>query len=283
MSTQRYTLAFVGAGNMARSLIGGLLADGHPPQQLVACDPAPEARAWLAERGVTAVADAAALPPAEAYVLAVKPQHLPAVARRLGALLEARRALVLSIAAGVRLASLARWLSGPQDLVRAMPNTPALVQAGISALYAAPTVAREQRELAESIMRAAGDVVWVDHEAALDAVTAVSGSGPAYVFLLMEALAQGGRALGLPAAVAERLALQTVFGAAKLALETEQPPGRLREQVTSPGGTTESALAVLREGGLVELFARALTAARDRAVELGEQLDRLDPETGASR
>lgn len=267
-------IAFIGGGNMARSLIGGLLADGGAPGALWAADPSAAQRDLLHNRfGVSVSADNEAVADKGAVVvLAVKPQILPDVARQVAAVVQRNRPLVISIAAGVRAADLARWLGGDPAIVRTMPNTPALVGSAATALYANARVSSSQRQLAESILRAVGLTIWVDEERLLDSVTALSGSGPAYFFLVMEALEQAGLQLGLEPTQARLLTLQTAFGAAKMALESPESPAVLRARVTSPGGTTERAVAVLQEGGLEALFARALEAARRRARELGELL-----------
>lgn len=269
------SVTFIGGGNMARGLIGGLVADGWPPSDICVADPSPEQRlsltgSWpglrVTDDNVEAVAGAGVV------VLAVKPQQIAGVAREVAAAVTARRPLVVSIAAGVRAPDLDRWLGGGLPVVRCMPNTPSLVGAGATALFATAAVSAEQRSLAESIMRAVGLTVWLDDEELIDAVTALSGSGPAYFFLVIEALEEAGHALGLPHDTARLLAIQTAFGAAKLALESDEEPAELRRRVTSPGGTTERALAVLEEGALRKSFAAALTAARDRGRELAAQL-----------
>jgi len=259
---------------MARSLIGGLIADGTDPGRIHVAEPDAQRREALhGQFGVSVHADNAdALSGSAAVVLAVKPQIMAGVARQLAPLIAGQPPLIISIAAGVREPDISRWLGGEVAVVRTMPNTPSLVQSGATALYANARVSEAQRELAETILRAVGLVVWVADEALLDAVTALSGSGPAYYFLVMEAMEAAGRALGLPADTARLLTLQTAFGAAKMALESEESPGVLRERVTSPGGTTERALGVLRDGGLEALFQQALSAARDRAGELGDAL-----------
>ncbi|HSH29882.1 MAG TPA: pyrroline-5-carboxylate reductase [Thiohalobacter sp.] len=267
-------LCFIGAGNVARSLIGGLLADGFPADRIRASDPDAGQREAVARRfGVQVFADnAEALAGAQVLILAVKPQGLAALARGLAPQLDAANPLLISVAAGIRASDLGRWLGGNRPLVRCMPNTPALVQSGATALYATAAVNDAQRNLAESILRAVGLTLWVEDETQMDAVTALSGSGPAYFFLMIEAMQQAGTDLGLPADTARLLALQTAFGAAKMALESEDPPGRLRERVTSPGGTTERALAALEDGGFRALIARAMQAAQARSRELAEQL-----------
>jgi len=271
MTTQ---IVFIGAGNMASALIGGLIADGVAPERITATDPSSSQREALQaatdirtqQRNVAAVAQA------DIVVFAVKPQVLREVALELADAIRARRPLVISIAAGVRSDSLCEWLGDAVALVRTMPNTPALVQSGASVLYATAQVTEAQREQAESLMRAVGLTQWVDEEALMDSVTALSGSGPAYLFLVMEALEAAGRELGLPAETARLLTLQTAFGAARMALESAEPPDVLRAQVTSPGGTTEQAVKALEDGGIHALFLNALTAARDRSIELSKDL-----------
>lgn len=269
-----HSIAFIGGGNMARSLIGGLIADGHPPARIHVADPDPERLAGLAaEFGIRSAADnTSAAGQADAVVLAVKPQVMRTVAVELAPALRGREALVISIAAGVRVADLAAWLGNEVAIVRSMPNTPALVQAGATALYANARVSAEQRSLAESLLRAAGITCWLDDERLMDAVTAVSGSGPAYFFLLIELLEATAARLGLPPDTARLLTQQTALGAAKMALESRDSAATLRRQVTSPGGTTEAALKVLEDGGIRELFERALRAAATRANELGDML-----------
>ena len=267
-------IAFIGAGNMAGALIGGLIADGVPPGHLIATDPsADKCSALSAATGIRTLQDnGAAAAMADTLVLAVKPQILREVAEALAATVQQRRPLVISIAAGIRCDSLQAWLGGDVALVRTMPNTPAIIQSGATVLYATPWVSSAQREQAESLMRAVGLAQWVDDESLMDAVTALSGSGPAYFFLVMEALEAAARDLGLAPETAHLLTLQTAFGAARMALESSDPPEVLRARVTSPGGTTERALDTLEDGGIRDLFRRALTAARDRSIELSRSL-----------
>ncbi|MBI5040931.1 MAG: pyrroline-5-carboxylate reductase [Gammaproteobacteria bacterium] len=269
-----HTISFIGGGNMAHSLIGGLIADGWPAAHIHVTDTKPEPLAHLAERfGVATGSDnSAAASGADVVVLAVKPQVMHTVASEIASAAQTRHPLIISIAAGIRSADLDRWLGGNNAIVRCMPNTPALVQSGATALFANTRVGDEQRDLAESILRAVGLTLWLNDEALMDAVTALSGSGPAYFFLIMEALQAAGVQLGLPEQTAQLLTLQTAFGAAKMALESNEDAATLRQRVTSPGGTTERALRVLDDGGLRELVARALTAARDRSRELADQL-----------
>ncbi len=268
------TLAFIGGGNMARSLIGGLIADGYPAGHIWVADPDKERLAELAAAfGIRVTPDnAEAASVAEAVVLAVKPQVMRSVAESLRGLIAHRAPLVISIAAGVRESDLDRWLGGSAAIVRCMPNTPALVQSGATALYGNSRVSAAQRDIAESLLRAAGITRWVDDEQLLDAVTAVSGSGPAYFFLFIEMLEHSARELGLTDNTARLLALQTALGAAKMALESSEDAATLRQRVTSPGGTTQAALEVLEQGGIRELFDKAVRAAARRAAELGDQL-----------
>ena len=263
-------IAFLGGGNMATALIGGLVARGTDARSIAVVEVSAAARERLGARYPVHIATApdAALQRAEVLVLAVKPQD----ARAALASISIDRQLVISIAAGLTLDALSRWLGGHRKLVRCMPNTPALIGAGIAALYALPAVNAEERARAQSILAAVGEVVWVSEERLLDPVTAVSGSGPAYVFWFIEQLAESAAKLGLPADVSRELALHTVLGAAKLAASSGEPPAALRKNVTSKGGTTEAALKVFDEEKLAERFARALEAASRRATELGAQL-----------
>ncbi|HBJ74773.1 MAG TPA: pyrroline-5-carboxylate reductase [Syntrophaceae bacterium] len=269
-------IAFIGAGNMGRAILGGLLQGGHAAGHLCAADADEGTRTRVArEFGVaTSASNEQAAADADVLVLAVKPQQLKDVARGLAAALAGRRPLVLSIAAGISTASLASWFGAGTPVVRSMPNTPALIGRGTSALFANAATDAAGRSLAENIMRAVGAVHWLDDEALMDAVTALSGSGPAYLFRVIECLANAGEALGLAPALARRLALETAAGASELALGSSFDPATLRAQVTSKGGTTEQALRVLDEGGLCELFGSALTAARDRSRQLAAEFGR---------
>ena len=266
-------IVFIGGGNMGRALLGGLIADGTPPTRLAAAEPDPTRRAALADTfGLRTAAHGADLVgSAEVLVLAVKPQALRAVAQELAPHFGNQRPLVVSIVAGITEADIDAWLGGGFPVVRCMPNTPALVRQGISALHANARVSDQQRAQAERILGAVGQVVWVADEAQLDAVTAVSGSGPAYFFAVMEAIERAGVALGLAPEVARQLTLQTALGAAVLATQSTDSPATLRAQVTSPGGTTQAALEVLQAGGLSALFHDALAAAHRRAGELARQ------------
>ncbi|HWP00507.1 MAG TPA: pyrroline-5-carboxylate reductase [Methylococcus sp.] len=267
-------LGFIGAGNMASSLVGGLLADGYAARDLWVSDVDPVKLEVLASRfGVhvsrdnRAVAETAAV-----LIFAVKPQILRTVAEEVADVVARSRPLILSVAAGVSEAAIDRWLGGGQAIVRCMPNTPALVKSAATALHANERVTAAQRSTAESILRAVGLTVWVEREELLDAVTAVSGSGPAYFFLLMEALEQTAIELGLEPDGARLLTQQTALGAARIAIESRDGPAELRRRVTSPQGTTERAIAVLEDGGFRSLVAEAVKAAHARAGELCQEL-----------
>ena len=265
-------ITFIGGGNMATSLIAGLTADGYAADDIRVAEPNPERRNALQARyGVRAFADSAeALAEADTVVICVKPQVAREVCRGLAPLIPAGASLIISVMAGVPEQAIQQWLGGALPVVRAMPNTPAMVQTGAIGLHASAEVDADGRNRAETILRAGGLVRWVEDEARIDAVTALSGSGPAYFFLFMEALEDAGIALGLDPQTARLLTIQTALGAAKMAMESDAPPARLREQVTSPGGTTERALGVFDEADLRALVARATAAARDRATELSQ-------------
>ncbi len=271
-------ITFIGGGNMARSLIGGLIADGFNPQHIHVADPEPSCLQTL--RDVYPVqtfnSNIDASQDCDVVILAVKPQQLQTVVKQLAAHWHPDQ-LLISIAAGIRLDDIARWLGhNKAAIVRSMPNTPALVQAAATALYANHHVSNSQHELAESILRSVGLALWVDDEVQIDAVTALSGSGPAYFFLVMEAMEIAAVEMGLPAETARLLCLQTAFGAAKMALESDENTATLRQRVTSPKGTTERAIHELEDGGLRGLFENALIAAALRARELANQLGEDD-------
>lgn len=268
------SIAFIGGGNMTRSLVGGLVNDGYDTGLICVADPDAEQRQWFTEQfGIKVMAsNTGAIAQAEVVILAVKPQVLHEVSLELRGAVEPSRHFVISIAAGVRLQALEQWLGGDNPIVRAMPNTPALVQSGAIALSANPMVTDEQREMAESVMRSVGLTLWLDDEAQMDAVTALSGCGPAYFFLVMECLENAAADLGLSPRLARLLTLQTAFGAAKLALESEEGSAALRTRVTSPGGVTEQAINVLQQGDIQTLFNEALQAAHRRSIELADQL-----------
>ncbi|MCU7915229.1 MAG: pyrroline-5-carboxylate reductase [Candidatus Thiodiazotropha sp. (ex Gloverina cf. vestifex)] len=267
-------LTFVGGGNMATSLIAGLIADGYDSQLITVSDLDSEKLAQMAARfGIHTEPDnAKAIEDAGIVVLAVKPQVLESVARGLAETLQKTQPLVISIAAGVQETVLRDWLGGDVTLVRSMPNTPAMIQSGATGLHAGPGVTDEQRDMAENILRAVGLTRWVDDETQMDAVTAVSGSGPAYFFLIMEAMEAAAIDMGLDNETARLLVLQTALGASRMAMESSDSPATLREKVTSPGGTTECALGILEEGKLRELFAKALRGAQTRSQELSNML-----------
>jgi len=267
-------IAFIGGGNMATSLIAGLLADGYDPQRLIVSDADRTKTANLAARfGVrTAESNIEAVAGADTLVLCVKPQVAPAVCRELAGHLGGRLTLVISVMAGVREAAIQAWLGSSLPIVRAMPNTPAMLQAGAVGLHATDRATQLQRNQAETILRAVGMVRWIASEELIDGVTAISGSGPAYFFLLMEALEQAGSDLGLSSEDARLLTIQTALGAARMAIESGDSPETLRTRVTSPGGTTEAALRVFASGDFGGLVAEATRAARQRARELSDQL-----------
>lgn len=264
-------ILFIGGGNMAAAIIGGLTAGGWPAASITAVDVLADARANLERRfGIRTAADTAAAASAGCVVLAVKPQQMREVAMTIAPVIDSP--LVVSIAAGIRCADIARWLGSGPRIVRAMPNTPALVAAGISGLYAMPSVSAVQRDTAERILSAVGATFWVDEERDLDAVTAVSGSGPAYVFYFIEALEQAALELGLKPEIARQSAMATFAGAVKLAAAGDATPAALRERVTSKGGTTERAIGLLDQTGVRDAFKRAVHGAAARAAELGDTL-----------
>ena len=264
------TIAFIGAGNMAGSLIRGLQAGGYSADDIVAADPAQSQLDALATLGISTTLDnARAVNQAEIVVLAIKPQITGDVVQALPALQPDQ--LVISIVAGIDTRSLGDWLPDRQPIVRCMPNTPALLGAGITGLYANSWVTDIQRGAAEAILNGVGSSVWVSEESQLDAVTAVSGSGPAYYFLLMESMIESAQALGLDATASRRLVVETARGAALMACEPKADPGTLRRNVTSPGGTTEAALKVMQEENLSRIVDRALGAAKQRAEALATE------------
>jgi pyrroline-5-carboxylate reductase len=265
-------IAFIGGGNMAQALITGLKQRAFAMQQITVIDPDAGKHQQLQDKlGVrTAAALSEQALQADIIVLAVKPQQLKAVAESLAPLL--RTQLVISVAAGIRTADLSRWLNGYRTLVRTMPNTPAQIQAGVTGVFALAEVNDAQRQLTDSLLQAAGEVVWLTDEAQLDAVTAISGSGPAYVFLLIEALTKAGVALGLDQAQAQQLSIATFKGASLLAAASETPVATLREQVTSKGGTTEQGLLSLNQHDIHAIMQHAAQQAANRAKTLGDEL-----------
>jgi len=269
-------IAFIGGGNMARSLIGGMIATGISNQNISVSEPKADLRKCLNEDfDVNASEENASVAKgADVIVLAVKPQILQEVVTPLGSLVAKTRPLLISVAAGVTSSSIERWVGGQPALIRVMPNTPALIGAGISALYANSNVSDDQRSLAEKIMTAVGKTIWIKEETLMDAVTAVSGSGPAYFFYVMQAIHDAAVREGLDAQTARLLSLETALGAARLAVESTEDPGNLQAQVTSPGGTTEAAIKVLNDSGVRDTLQQAVSAARARGGELAKLLDR---------
>lgn len=267
----QHTLAFIGGGNMARSLIGGLLARGMDRARIHVADPVAAQLDSVAQQfGVQTTNDnLAAVRAADAVILAVKPQELHNVTSALRPAL-AHRPLLLSVAAGITAADIQDW-SGGLPVVRAMPNRPALQGCGMTGLFATADVAADGRALAEQILGAVGATLWLTEEAQMDAVTAVSGSGPAYFFLLIEMLENAGAALGLPAEIARRLATETAYGSGCMARAASESAATLREQVTSKGGTTAAALKHLEDHGVRDIFAAAVKAAAQRSAAMAEE------------
>ena len=262
-------ITFLGGGNMASALIGGLLNQGFPASDIAVIEINEDHRARL-ERGYRVSCYAAPDPVSlrcDALLLAVKPQQMRAACATLADQL--KQQLVISIAAGLRLADLSRWLGGYDKLVRAMPNTPALISSGVTGLYALPTVSEAERLGAERVMQAVGSTLWVTEEAQIDAVTAISGSGPAYLFLFIEALQKAALDLGFNERQARQLSIETTLGAAKLAAQSDEAASVLRERVTSKGGTTEAALLVMAQYGVKDGIVAGALAANARGTELG--------------
>lgn len=268
-------IAFIGGGNMARSLIGALIRGGVAAQSIAVAEPDAATRDALArDFGVAAHAsNADAVRGATTIVLAVKPQVLPAVCAELGRAIGDAEPLIVSIAAGIRIEQIERWTGLSLPVVRAMPNTPALIGAGATGLIANARASADDRVRAEAMLGAAGRTAWIEHEALMDTVTALSGSGPAYFFLLVEALEDAAVAEGLPRETARMLASQTCLGAGRMLAESGEAPSTLRERVTSPGGTTAAALAAFDAGGLRKLVAAAVAAATKRGRELSARGD----------
>lgn len=265
-----HSLAFIGGGNMARSLIGGLIARGTKAADITVADPIAEALRLTRQSGVNVTSDnCEAVRGAQVVILAVKPQELRNVTEQLMPALE-HRPLLVSVAAGITAADIRLW-SGGLPVVRAMPNRPALEGCGMTGLYATPDVPAAARALAEQILGAVGATLWLEHESQMDVVTAISGSGPAYFFLLIEMLEQAGISLGLPADVARRLATETAYGSGCMARAASESPAILREQVTSKGGTTEAALRHLEANKVRDIFAQAVAAAARRSAALASE------------
>ena len=272
MSHRELKIGFIGGGNMAQAMAGGLLRAGHAPAAIAIAEPDDTRRArWTAlhpdiRRGANNPAVAAS---AEVLVLAVKPQVMPEVLAELAVAPRPAAQLVVSVAAGITLASIASGLKSAVPAVRVMPNQPALVGEGMSVMVAASGVTETQKAQALYLAQATGKALWIAEESLMDAVTAISGSGPAYFYLLIELMERSAVALGLPAEVARTLVRQTAVGAARSAIDPATDVAALRRSVTSPGGTTAAALAVLEQAGIDEILSRAITAARDRGAELG--------------
>lgn len=267
----QFTVAFIGGGNMAGSLIGGLIAAGQPASAIRVAEPYEERAAWLRQHfGVTVGPAAQIVPGAQAIVLAVKPQQM---GEAMAGFKPDAGATVISIAAGVRLSAMRKALGEGLHYVRTMPNTPALVGKGITGLYAPAETPAAARALADHILKAAGQTVWLESEGQMDAVTALSGSGPAYYFLLTEALREAGEKLGLAKETAAQLAQQTFIGSALMAEKNPQDVTQLRANVTSKGGTTEAAVKSLESAGIRAIFAEALARAAQRGAELGDMLE----------
>lgn len=267
-------IGFIGGGNMATSLIKGLITSGHSAQQIWVSDSNQDKLSSLATslHINTSATNDALIKEVDVVVLAVKPQAIAQVIADSKAAFDNTAVLIVSIAAGINQASLSTWLGSDKAIVRCMPNTPCLVQTGATGIHANKNVSSEQRDLAENIMRSVGISIWVNNETEIDAVTAVSGSGPAYFFLLMEAMEASALELGLSKETAQLLIEQTALGAAKMALEAQESPSELRRKVTSPGGTTEQAINTFKDNGFTELVKKALQAANDRSISLANDL-----------
>ena len=267
-------IAFVGAGNMASSIIGGLVESGHPAQSISAADPFPASLERLQEIAAVAVSsdNAEAVAEADVVILAVKPQVMAAATDSIAAATQANGAVVISIAAGITIAAMQARLGAGAAIVRCMPNTPALLGCGASGLFANDQTSAQQRDYAQSILSAVGITCWVDTEQALDAITALSGSGPAYFFLFMEAMINAGCELGLDRETATTLAMQTSLGASRMALESAVDLVELRRRVTSPAGTTERAVQSFETDGLRDIVTNAMRAAADRAAEMAREM-----------
>lgn len=267
-------IGFIGGGNMASSLIGGLINNSYPSNNITVSDLNDEKLTQLsAQFSILTEKNSAKLAEnMDILVLAVKPQHMQAVCEQISPVVQKSRPLIVSIAAGIREESLQRWLGGSLAIVRCMPNTPALVKTGATGLHANAHVSKDQKNNTESLLRAVGITVWVNQEKELDTVTALSGSGPAYFFLVMEALEQAAIDAGLDQKTAQLLTQETALGAAKMALASSESATTLRRNVTSPGGTTEAAIAVMEEQGLRTIMENAIKAAKSRSEEMSDEL-----------
>ena len=269
-------ISFIGGGNMAQALISGLVSCGVKPSLITVADPNSEAREQLAAKGLNTIdptADAkAAVINADIVVLAVKPQVMKAVVSSFADVLD--KQLVISVAAGLSTALLSNMLGGYSNIVRAMPNTPAMIQMGATGLYGTDNISAEQKQLATAVMEASGLVMWVDNEEHMHAVTAVSGSAPAYMFYFIEAMVDGAVALGLDKEQASALAMQTMLGAAKMALGSEDAPSELRRKVTSPNGTTQAAIESMQANDISRQIVEAMQACYDRSQALSEEMSK---------
>lgn len=269
-------ITFVGAGNMARALIVGLISMGYSPENLTASNPSiEELSSFQQQFGLRLLEDnREAIQDADIVVLSVKSKVLPKVCRELKEILIQKKPLIISIAAGVTTALLTRWLDPALSIVRAMPNTPSAVSAGATGLFMNDVTTDKQKDLAEALFRAVGVTVWVDDEKELDLITAVSGSGPAYYFLMMEAMEDAAQRMGLKIESARLLSLQTMLGAARMAMESQHDVSELRRSVTSPHGTTEAAITVFENGKIKQLFEKAMQAAFHRAQEMAHEMEK---------
>jgi len=269
-------ITFIGGGNMARSLIKGLLSNNYNSNKILVSDPnATKLQQLQHDFGINIQLDnKTAAAKAEILIFAVKPQILQNVAVDLAQIIQNRKSLIISITAGIRLQVLQSWLGGYKTIIRSMPNTPTAVAEGMTALYADKTITYHHKKLATAIFNSVGRFLWVENENFMDVITALSGSGPAMIFLVIEALQKAGEKLGLTAESAQQLTLQTVLGAAKLASLSKQDPSQLRKQVTSPNGTTERAIEALESGNLENLFSAAVLAAKQRAEEIANTYTR---------
>ncbi len=271
---KKLSIGIIGAGNMGLALASGLAAGSLT--ELTVSDPNPDKRRAIEQLGVMTETDNKALVERiEILVLAVKPQHLPALCRALAPAVARRPPLVVSVAAGARTADIGRWLGADLAVVRAMPNTPALLRAGTSVLYGNALTTSAHRQAAETVLRAVSEVFWVEDEALMDAVTAVSGSGPAYLFLFLEAFIKAAADVGLPEPLCAALAIETTLGAARMAKADPQAVADLRRRVTSPNGTTEQAVKSFMADGFMDIVARAVTAAARRSQQIGDELGAL--------
>ena len=267
------TITFIGCGNMSRSLIGGLIANGVKPEKLIATDPDNNQREAITKQFdvSTLVDNKEAIKNADVILLAVKPQVMHDVVSDIATAIKGTSKLIISIAAGVKLDSIMNWLGDSAAVIRVMPNTPALIQAGAAAIVANEHTTDAQKNIAEAMMRSVGTAIWLDSEDQMDAVTALSGSGPAYFFYFMEAMEKAAIEMGLNEEQARLLTIETAVGASKMALMSSSDPAELRQQVTSPGGTTEQALNSFMQNNFEELVQKAMQAAKQRSIELSEE------------